>query len=123
MAMYAYTMKWHSMCEPWYIPTTCLLPNPHSSSGYEGANHSNGLHNKLMTELIVNLVPRPCAFVACSTKFAQRAWARSSRDVCHSRIFTSADNDVCHVAYIHVQWSFKLKQVKRVRYTIVVNSR
>ena len=38
-----------------------------------------------------SLVPRPCAFVACSTKFAQRAWARSSRDVCHSRIFTSPD--------------------------------
>ena len=33
--------------------------------------------------------PRPCAFVACSTKFAQRAWARSSRDVCRSRNFTS----------------------------------
>ena len=31
-----------------------------------------------------SLVPRPCTFVACSTKFAQRAWARSSRDVCHS---------------------------------------
>ena len=31
-----------------------------------------------------SLVPRPCAFVACSTKFAQRAWARSSRDVCRS---------------------------------------
>ena len=25
--------------------------------------------------VIVDLVPRPCAFVACSTKFAQRAWA------------------------------------------------
>ena len=36
-----------------------------------------------------SLVPRPCAFVACSTKFAQRAWARSSRDVCRSRNFTS----------------------------------
>ena len=35
----------------------------------------------------ISLVPRPCAFVACSTKFAQRAaWARSSRDVCHSRL-------------------------------------
>ena len=30
------------------------------------------------------LVPRPCAFVAFSTKFTQRAWARSSRDACHS---------------------------------------
>ena len=32
----------------------------------------------------VSLVPRPCAFVACSMKFAQRAWARSSRNVCCS---------------------------------------
>ena len=31
-----------------------------------------------------SLVPRTCAFVACSTKFAQRAWARSSRDACRS---------------------------------------
>ena len=36
MAMYAYTMKWHSMCEPWYIPTTCQLPTPHSSSDMRG---------------------------------------------------------------------------------------
>ena len=62
-----------------------------------------------------SLVPRPCAFVACSTKFTQRAWARSSHDVCHRTCFTSADNNVCRVAYIHVQWNFKLKQVKRVR--------
>jgi len=51
-----------------------------------------------------SLVPRPCAFVASSTKLAQRrgpAWARSSRDFCHSCIFTSPDNDVCRVAYIH----------------------
>ena len=33
---------------------------------------------------IHSLVPRPSAFVACSTKFAQRAWTRSSRDVCRS---------------------------------------
>ena len=31
-----------------------------------------------------SLVPRPCTFVACSTKFAQKAWAHSSRDVRHS---------------------------------------
>ena len=31
-----------------------------------------------------SLVPRPYAFVACSTKFAQRAWACSSRDACCS---------------------------------------
>ena len=31
-----------------------------------------------------SLIPRPCAFVACSTKFTQRAWACSSRDVCRS---------------------------------------
>ena len=31
-----------------------------------------------------SLVPRPCVFAACSKKFAQRAWARSSRDVCRS---------------------------------------
>ena len=33
---------------------------------------------------LVSLIPRPCVFVACSTKFAQRAWARSSRDACCS---------------------------------------
>jgi len=65
--------------------------------------------------IFTSLVPRPCVFVACSTKFAQRAWARSSCDICHSRIFTSADNNVCRVAYIHVKGSFKLKQVKCVR--------
>ena len=31
-----------------------------------------------------SLIPRPCTFVACSTKFMQRAWACSSRDVCSS---------------------------------------
>ena len=62
----------------------------------------------------VSLVPTPCVFIACSTKFAQRAWAHSSRDVCHSRIFTSPDN-VLPVEFHCIQWSFKLKQVKRVR--------
>ena len=33
-----------------------------------------------------SLVPRPCVFVTCSTKFTQRAWARSSRDVCRSDV-------------------------------------
>ena len=43
-----------------------------------------------------SLVPRPCAFVACSTKFAQRAWARSSRDVCRSlrHVHSTGINDV-----------------------------
>ena len=36
------------------------------------------------TYLKPNLVPRPCASITCSTKFAQMAWARSSRDVCRS---------------------------------------
>ena len=31
-----------------------------------------------------SLIPRPCMFVACSTKFVQRAWAPSTRDVCCS---------------------------------------
>ena len=31
-----------------------------------------------------SLIPRPCAFVTCSMKFAQRAWAHSSRDACCS---------------------------------------
>ena len=31
-----------------------------------------------------SLVPRPYAFVACSTKFTQRAWAHSSHGVGHS---------------------------------------
>ena len=34
-----------------------------------------------------SLVPRPCTFIACSTKFMQRAWARSSRDVCRRTRF------------------------------------
>ena len=34
-----------------------------------------------------SLIPRPCAFVACSMKFAQRAWAHSSCHVCHSDVF------------------------------------
>ena len=50
---------------------------------------------------VPSLVPRPCTFVACSTKFAQRAWARSSCDVCHSRVFMSADNNVCRIAYVY----------------------
>ena len=43
-----------------------------------------------------SLVPRPCAFVAYSTKFAQRAWARSSRDVCRSlrHVHSTGINDV-----------------------------
>ena len=36
------------------------------------------------THIKHSLVPSPCAFVACGTKLAQRAWARSSHDVCHS---------------------------------------
>ena len=31
-----------------------------------------------------SLVPRPCTLVACSMIFTQRAWARSSCDVCRS---------------------------------------
>ena len=37
----------------------------------------------------LSLVPGPSAFITCSTKFTQRAWARSSRDVCHRHHFTS----------------------------------
>ena len=43
-----------------------------------------GRTKKLGTEGRGSLVPRPCAFVACSTKFTQRFWARSLCDVCHS---------------------------------------
>ena len=70
------------------------------------AGHSNGTTTKAYATFILSLpeialqlqvpvgplssvVPRPCAFVACSTKFAQRAWARSSRDACRRRLFTS----------------------------------
>ena len=54
------------------------------------------LHVTLYTGLIHSLVPRPCTFVACSTKFAQRAWARSSRDVCRSlrHVHSTGINDV-----------------------------
>ena len=31
-----------------------------------------------------SLVPRPCAFVACSTKFSQKAWSILSHDACRS---------------------------------------
>ena len=51
----------------------------------------------LRVDIWGSLVPRPCAFVACSTKFAQRAWARSSRDVCHSlRHGHFTENQWCH---------------------------
>ena len=32
----------------------------------------------------MNLVSRPCAFVACSKKVAQKAWSILSRDACRS---------------------------------------
>ena len=38
------------------------------------------------TRLNLSFVPRPCAFVACSMKFTQRAWARSSCDLCRSLV-------------------------------------
>ena len=46
-----------------------------------------------------SLVPRPCMFVACSTKFAQRPWARSSHDVCHS---------LCHGHLTENQWCHRI---------------
>ena len=51
---------------------------------------------ELGLQVLGSLVPRPCAFVACSTKFAQRAWARSSRDVCRSlrHVHSTGINDV-----------------------------
>ena len=33
---------------------------------------------------IYSLVPRPCAFIAGSTKFTQKAWSCSARDMCRS---------------------------------------
>ena len=38
----------------------------------------------VFARVLISLVPRPCEFVACSTKFVQRAWARSSCDGCRS---------------------------------------
>ena len=46
--------------------------------------HSCYVAHSLSVGLVPSLVPRPCVFVACSMKFTQRAWARSSRDVCCS---------------------------------------
>ena len=44
----------------------------------------------------VSLVPRPCTFVACSTKFMQKAWARLSHDVSRSLCYNPSTriNDV-----------------------------
>ena len=71
---------------------------------------------------VPSLVPRPCTFIACSTIFAQRAWARSSLDVCCSLCYGNfTENHCCLRMYVYN--GVKLKQVKRVRYTIVVSSR
>ena len=50
----------------------------------------------LSTHFWIYLDSNPFAFVACSTKFAQRAWARSSRDVCRSlsHVHSTGINDV-----------------------------
>jgi len=49
------------------------------------------------TVVLPSLVPRLCVFIACSMKFAQRAWARSSRDVCRSlRHGHFTENQWCH---------------------------
>jgi len=65
-----------------------------------------------------------------STKFTQyvlavrnslrepRAWARSSRDVCHSRIFTS--HNVCRVAYIYTctrKFLVETSQARKIDYS------
>ena len=44
-----------------------------SSSLKKMCSHSEG-----------SLVPRPCVFVGCSTKFTQKAWSILSHDECHS---------------------------------------
>jgi len=44
-----------------------------------------------------SLVPRPCAFVACSMKFAQKALACSSRGVC------------CSWRHDHYQWCHRMR--------------
>ena len=48
---------------------------------------------------IHSLVPRPCAFIACSTKFTQKAWACSSRDMCRS---------ICHNHFTENQWCHRM---------------
>ena len=48
---------------------------------------SNSRHcivHAYMYMYIHSLVHKPCAFVACSAKFAQNASAHSSHDTCHS---------------------------------------
>ena len=64
-----------------------------------------------------SLVPRACAFIACSTKFAQRAWARSSRDVCHSRIFTSAQCLPCCLYTCTMEFQVETSQVRTIDYS------
>ena len=59
----------------------------------------NAWRSDVSTHMYVqgSLVPRPCVFVACSTKFMQKAWAHSSCDVCrslHHDHFT--ENQWCH---------------------------
>ena len=54
--------------------------------GSENMKHFSTLTlhlHKFVMLLQLSLIPRLCTFVACSTKFAQRVWAHSSRDVCH----------------------------------------
>ena len=57
------------------------------------------------TWLATSLIPRPCVFVACSTKFAQKAWSILSRYVCRRCTFMSHPAyhgiaNFCHVAEI-----------------------
>ena len=66
---------------------------------------------------LVSLVPRPCAFVTCSTKFAQRAWARSSCDVCHSRIFTSAQCLPCCLYTCTRKFLVETSQARTIDYS------
>ena len=58
---------------------------------FQGRLCNEGETNHQIVTLLLgtSLVPRPCMFVARSTKFAQRAWAHSSHDVCHRLVFTS----------------------------------
>ena len=52
----------------------CITSHTHTNSNKAKPFYVSGVHKK------ISLVPRPCAFVACSTKFAQRREFRTASD-------------------------------------------
>ena len=88
-------------CKNYKFLLTCPVGGVHGQyTSYVSGLHFDVMNISLVPRLLPfflhgeepSLVPRPCAFVACSTKFAQRAWARSSRDACRrTRFYVTPD--------------------------------